>query len=99
MIGRQLGGDRLAHDQRTGLAQEGNRDGIATRPASGEGGSAQFGRHVSGVDDVLHPNRHTVKRPARLARVAGTCLSECQFRIQKRPGMDRILTRGDPSQA
>ncbi len=89
---RQLGGHRLAHDHRAGLAQQRDRGGIAGRLAPGMQHGAVLGRHVVGVENIFHAHRHAVQRPERaaLARASSSAsrLGPHVLGIEKGPGLD-----------
>ena len=62
--------DGLAHDHGAGGTQPRDRFGILARGAACPERRAQFGRHVAGIEDVLHGDRHAVQRSRRAAVAA-----------------------------
>ena len=64
----ELGGHRLAEDDRAGLAQRRDARAVALAAKAVEQRRAVPGRHVAGFDDVLDADRHAVDRRKRLAR-------------------------------
>ena len=67
MVIRELGGHRLADDDRAGRAQLGDHGGVVPRPAAAADRRAEFGRVIRGIDDVLDRDRDAVQRPDRVA--------------------------------
>ena len=65
---RILRGDGLADDDCAGGAQSVHDDGVPLGPASSEMFSAEFGRHVARVDDVLDGDGQAMERSWRYAR-------------------------------
>jgi hypothetical protein len=57
------------------------------------------GRHVGGVDDVLHADRETVQRPAPLLGVPRARLRERLLCVEVRPRPDVVVARRDHRQA
>ena len=82
---RELGRDRLAHEHAAGLARKSDACRIAPRPMAFEDRRAVLGRHVRGVDDVLHAIGHADERPALVAAVEFPCLFDRGIRIEVLP--------------
>ncbi len=85
----QLGGDRLAENDRARLAQHGHRRRVLARPPAPVERAAALGGHVGGVEDVLDADGHAVQRPepgARIARGVGIAGGgERKLRIHEGP--------------
>ena len=105
---RALGGHRLAEDHRAGGAQAFHHDRVVARRAALVQHGAVLGRHVGGVDDVLHADRHAVQRADRLARalalVGRARLRERVLLVEELPRLDlrlepRGYARGRPAPA
>jgi hypothetical protein len=98
-----LGGDRLAENHRARRPQAFHRGCVLARRAALVQHRAVLGRHVAGVEDVLHAHRHPVQRPDRLARalalVGGARLRQRVLLVQERPGLDLRLERADALEA
>jgi hypothetical protein len=64
---------------------------------------AVLGRHVGGVEDVLHAHRHAVQRPDRLARalalVGRARLRQRVLLVQESPRLHLRLERADALEA
>ena len=76
---------------------------IVPRPAAGVDRRAVLGRHVGGVDDVLHPDREAVQQPERPAggavAVERLRLLQDMVGIEIRPRANAGLALGDNLQA
>jgi hypothetical protein len=92
---RELGGDGLPEQHRTGPARERNARRVPVRPMSLVDGRAVLGRHVAGIDDVLHAEGHAVKQSAPAASVERACLRERCVRVKVVPGLNLRLARCD----
>ena len=62
----ELRGHRLADDDGAGGAEPRHHLRVTARAAAGELRRAAFGRHVLGVEDILHRHRNAVQRPGRI---------------------------------
>ena len=85
LVGGELGRHRLAEDHRALLAQPGDAVGVARRPVALVDRRAVRGRHVGGVDDVLHADRDPVQRPPRRLGITRPRLRERLLRVEVRP--------------
>ncbi len=85
-------GHGLAHDHAIGRARQRHAGGVGERHLAGEDGRIVARRHVVGVDDVLHADRHAADQPCRCL-VRRARLGERQFRIEMGPGMEDRLAR------
>ena len=92
---RELGGHRLAHDDRARVPEQRHARGIGARTMPGVDGRAVLRRHVAGVDDVLDRDRNAVQRTARLLRVPRACIRQHLLRIDVRPRLHGFLARRD----
>ena len=78
----ELGGDRLAQQDRAGGARQAHGAGVETRPAAGIDRRAVAGRHVGGIEDVLDAERHALQQPgcrASLERAAASAASPSRW--------------------
>jgi hypothetical protein len=99
----QLGGDRLSQNDGTRGAEEGDHHGVCDRASARVKLRAVLGGHVGGVEDVLDPHRHTMKRAeeglAGQQPIAVPCLGERVLGIEEGPGFHARLDAVDPVQA
>ncbi len=99
---REFGGDRLAHDDGAGAAQQRDDGGVTRWRPAGVQRRAVLRRHVGRVDDVLDADRHTVEwsdRPARqTVLVRRTSLGQRVIRIEERPCLDARIRLAYPRQ-
>ena len=96
----ELGGHRLAEDDRARRPQDRHRRGVGRRAVAGIDRRAHPGRHVGGIEDVLDPDRHAVERPGRFCGgIASVGLGEREVGIEERPGPDNVLALGDAREA
>ena len=97
----ELGGHRLADDDRAGCAQPRHRRAVAHRLAT-EQRRAAFGRVVGGVEDVLDADRNAMQRADRMA-VAAALVERARLRqrISDRDARKRLLVfdRGNAVEA
>ncbi len=98
-VGCKLGRDRLAENDGAGPPQGRDTSRIIGRLTPFEHVAAVLGRHVGGVDDVLEADGNAVQRSDALALlvlcVGGPGLLQCPIPVEKRPGLNRRLQRGD----
>ena len=99
----EFGGDGLADDHGTGVAQPLDHMRVLIGPAPGQERRAAFGRIVAGVDDVLDPDRNAVQRTQRhapaLALVERARLRDGMVGIEMGEGADFRIDRGDTVEA
>ena len=97
--GGELVGDGLAQNDPAGGADQGDAGGVAVGPVSPVNWRAVLGRHVVGIDDILHRDRDTVERaPRRLPR-RGHEPQRAPVRARRgsRPGCGHPFRRFAPS--
>ena len=96
----QFGGDRLAGNHRTGLAQSCHKDGIACRNASFILHASVLGRDPGGVDNVLQTDRDAMHRTNRVTGLAvcvqHLCLLAQIVGVKPRPRLNLCLARLHP---
>ena len=102
-VGRELGGHRLAEDDRAGRAQALDHRGIVVGRAAGVQHGAVLGRHVGGVDDVLDADRQAVQRAGgvALARTRSTlrACSSARFSSTKAQACTALVVGADAREA
>ena len=96
---RELGGHRLADDDRAGFAQARHRRAIAHRLAALEDGRAAFGLVIGGVEYVFDGDRNAVQRSDRIAIAAALVkparLLQRFVRIEMNEGVHLAVDRSD----
>jgi hypothetical protein len=99
----ELGCGGLADDDRACPAEYGNGSRVGHRLAAAKRVAAVFGRHIVGVEHVLHADGEAVQRterpPCRPLPVCQSCLLQRPFRIEEGPGPDLRLAGSDPVKA
>ena len=90
----ELRGHRLAHDDGIGGPAERHAGGIAERHLACEDRRVVAGRHVVGVDDVLHADRDAAQQ-ATARRVGGLGLGDGLVGIEMGPGLHDAVALGD----
>ncbi len=91
-------GHGLAHDHAVGRARQRHAGCVGERHLAREDGRIVTRRHVVGVDDVLHADRHAADQPRRCL-VRRARLGERQLRIEMGPGMEDRLACPDAIEA
>src|SRR5262249_55352165 len=88
----ELGGYRLADDDRPGGAQLRHYRGVVAGPTTGGERRAALGRVIRRLDDVLDRDRNAVQRPERMAvrapLIEATRLRERMVTIEMRERLD-----------
>ena len=104
-VGRRAGmavgefrGHRLAQDDGVGGPAERHAGGVAERHLALEDRRVVPGRHVVGVDDVLHPHRHAAQHAA-FRRVGRLGLRQREVGIEIGPRLHGGLALGDALEA
>jgi hypothetical protein len=99
----ELGGHRLADDDRAGGAQLRHYGGVAPRPASGGERRAKLSRVIRGIDDVLDRDRNAVERPdrptLRAALVESARLRQRMVDVEMDERLDLTIERFNALQA
>ena len=86
-----LGGDRLADDDRAGLFESEDEVGGPLRDSTPEVNGPEFGGDAGGVDDVLDPDRDPVQGRKGLSRVRLGGQASGPLGVDPGPGMDAAL--------
>src|SRR6185437_3564864 len=96
---RELGRHRLAEHDRAGSARRRNAGGVPVRTAAAIDRRAESGRHVEGVEEVLHRDRHPEERAGRRRTIGFLRLRKRLLAREVLPRSDLALTKVDARKA